>query len=135
MVFFQTVRFVEEQAYLQVISQIEFDKFVRDYNDDYILLPKRASARHYDCLISAFMVLKDLYKVIQVMFDTGHYTYRVLPYPFSFRANEVLLKQLGFNGQEIQNIFGFLDHVKTTQGMEFEACLETGSVAMCTRVR
>ena len=80
-------------------------------------------------------VLKDLYKVIQVMFDTGHYTYKVLPYPFSFRADDVLLGQLGFDEPETQNIFGFLDHVKTTQGMEFEACLEAGSAAMCTRVR
>jgi len=118
-----------------VISQVDFDKFVKDYNEDYTLLLRRGSMRHYDCLISAFMVLKDLYKVIQVMFDTGHYTYTVLPYPFSFRADEVLLKQLGFDEQEIQNIFGFLDHVKTTQGMEFEACLEAGSAAMCTRVR
>ena len=118
-----------------MISQVDFDKFVKDYNDDYVLLLKRASIRHYDCLISAFMVLKDLYKVIQVMFDTGHYTYQVMPYPFSFRADEILLGQLGFDEQEIQNIFGFLDHVKTTQGMEFEACLEAGTVAMCARVR
>ena len=118
-----------------MISQVDFDKFVKDYNDDYVLLLKRASLRHYDCLISAFMVLKDLYKVIQVMFDTGHYTYHVMPYPFSFRADEILLGQLGFDEQEIQNIFGFLDHVKTTQGMEFEACLEAGTVAMCARVR
>ena len=60
-------------------------------------------------IIPAFMVLKDLYKVIQVMFDTGHYTYKVLPCPFSFRADEVLLKQLGFDVQEIQNIFGSLE--------------------------
>jgi hypothetical protein len=58
-----------------------------------------------------------------------------MPYPFSFRADEVLLGQLGFDEQEIQNIFGFLDHVRTTQGMEFEACLEAGTVAMCARVR
>lgn len=118
-----------------MISQADFDKFLKDYNDDYVLLLKRASLRHYECLISAFMVLKDLYKVIQVMFDTGRYNYQVLPYPFSFRANEVLLKQLGFDEQEIQSIFGFLDHVKSTQGMEFEDCLEAGTVAMCARVR
>src|SRR4030095_6095911 len=117
------------------ISQVEFDKFVKDYNDDYVLLLKRASLRHYDCLISAFMVLKDLYRGSQVMFDTGHYTYQVMPYPFSVRADEILLGQLGFDEQEIQNIFGFLDHVRTTQGMEFEACLEAGTVAMCARVR
>jgi len=61
------------------------------------------------------MVLKDLYKVIQVMFDTAHYTYKVLPCPFSFRADEVLLKQLGFDVQEIQNIFGSLEAAKFTR--------------------
>ena len=90
-----------------MISQVDFDKFVKDYNDDYVLLLKRASLRHYDCLISAFMVRKDLYKVIQVMFDTGHYTYQVMPYPFSFRADEVLLGQLGFGEQEIPEYLWF----------------------------
>ncbi|MCI0626139.1 MAG: hypothetical protein L0387_31600 [Acidobacteria bacterium] len=118
-----------------MISQRDFDGFVKDYNEDYVLLLKRASIRQYDCLISSFMVLKDLYNVIQVIFDTGHYTYEVLPCPFSFRADDVLLRQLGFDDEEIQNIFGFLDHVKGTQGMEFEACLEAGTVAMCARVR
>ena len=81
------------------------------------------------------MVLKDLYNFIQVMFATGDYTYEVLPYPYSFRADAVLLKLLGFDDKEIENIFGFLDYVKQTQGMEFEACLEAGTVAMCARVR
>ena len=118
-----------------MISQEDFDKFVKDYNEDYLLLLKRASLRHYDCLISAFMVLKDLYNLIQVLFDSGNYTYKELPGPLSLRADKVLLEQLGFSDQEIQNIFGFLDHVKATQGMEFEDCLEAGTVAMCSRVR
>jgi hypothetical protein len=118
-----------------MISQQEFDGFVGDYNEDYLLLLTRASKRHYDCLITSFMVLKDFYNLIQVMFDTGQYTYKTLPHPFSFRADDVLLKLLGFNDEEAQNIFGFLDFVKETQGMDFEACLEAGTVAMCARVR
>lgn len=118
-----------------MISQTDFDKFVKDYNEDYALLLRRASIRHYDCLISAFMVLKDLYNLIQVLFDTGHFTYTVLPYPLTFRADKVLLGQLGFDDQEIQNIFGFLEYVKATQGMEYEACLEAGTIAMCARVK
>jgi hypothetical protein len=116
-------------------SQENFNEFVQDYNEDYILLLTRASRRHYDCLISSFVVLRDLYNVIQVMYDTGVYTYHVLPYPFSFRADDVLLRQLGFNDEQIQNIFGFLDYVQKTQGMEFEAYLEAGTVAMCARIR
>ena len=118
-----------------MISQEEFDKFVKDYNEDYMLLLTRASKCHYDCLITSFMVLKDFYNVIQVMFDTGQYTNETLPYPFSFRADAVLLGQLGFDGEGIANIFGFLYFVKETQGMEFEACLEAGTLAMCARVR
>jgi hypothetical protein len=118
-----------------MIPQQEFDRFVKDYNEDYLLLITRAAKLHYDCLITSFMVLKDLYNFIQVMFDTGYYTYDVMPYPYSFRADAVLLGLLGFDDKEIENIFGFLDYVKQTQGMEFEACLEAGTVAMCARVR
>jgi hypothetical protein len=116
-----------------MVSQEDFDRFVKDYNEDYVLLLTRASRRHYECLVSSFMVLKDLYNMIQVMFDTGHYRYELLPYPYSFRADDMVLRQLGFDDEEIENIFGFLDYVKQSQGMEFEACLEAGTVAMCAR--
>ena len=118
-----------------MISQEEFDRFVKDYNVDYLLLLTRASRCHYDCLLTSFMVLKDFYNVIQVMYDTGHYTYTVMPYPFSIRADAVLLTEMGFDDEAIGNIFGFLKFVKDTQGMEFEACLEAGTLAMCARVR
>ena len=118
-----------------MISQEEFDRFVKDYNEDYILLLTRASKCHYDCLITSFMVLKDFYNVIQVLFDTGSYSYNVMPYPYSFRADQTLLEMMGFDAEAIENIFGFLDFVKKTQGMEFEACLDAGTLAMCARVR
>ena len=118
-----------------MVSQEDFDRFVKDYNDDYIFLLTRASRRHYECLVSSFMVLKDLYNVIQVMFDTGQYRYEVLPYPYSFRADSLVLSKLGFDATEIENIFGFLDYVKESQGMEFEDCLEAGTTAMCARPR
>lgn len=118
-----------------MVSQEEFDTFVRDYNQDYILLLTRASRQHYDCLITSFMVLKDLYNMIQVMFDSGQYTYSVMPYPYSFRAGVSLLRILGFNDDEVASIFGFLEFVKRTQGMEFEDCLDAGTLAMCARVK
>ena len=117
-----------------MISQEEFLRFVKDYNEDYMLLLTRASRRHYNCLITSFMVLKDFYNMIQVMFDSGHYKYETLPYPFSFRADEVLMRQLGFDDEAVENIFGFLAFVKDTQGMEFEDCLEAGTADMCARV-
>jgi len=118
-----------------MISQEEFDRFVKDYNEDYTLLLIRASRRHYDCLITSFMVLKDFYNMIQVSYDSGQYTFKELPYPFSFRADRALLSNMGFDDEEIANIFGFLSFVKETQGMEFEACLEAGTLEMCARVR
>ena len=117
-----------------MIAQEEFHRFVKDYNEDYVLLLTRASRRHYDCLITSFMVLKDFYNMIHVMFDTGEYIYETLPYPYSFRADDVLLRQLGFDDEGIANIFGFLHFVKETQGMEFEDCLEAGTSVMCARV-
>jgi len=81
------------------------------------------------------MVLKDLYNMIQVLFDTEHFTYSTLPYPYSYRADDSLMRVLGFNDEEIGNIFGFLEYVKRTQGMEFEDCLDAGTLAMCARVR
>ena len=73
--------------------------------------------------------------MIQVLFDTGHYTYSTLPYPYSYRTDDSLMRILGFDDEEIGNIFGFLEFVKKTQGMEFEACLEAGTLNMCARVR
>ena len=105
-----------------MVSQEDFDRLVKDYNEDYILLLTRASRHHYECLISAFIILKDLYNVIQLMYDSGTYTYKVLPYPYSFRADHGLLQQLGF-----------LCYVKESQGLEFEACIEAGSAGMCAR--
>src|SRR5437667_1351253 len=117
-----------------MISQEEFFRFVNDYNEDYMLLLTRASRHHYNCLITSFMVLKDFYNMIQVMFDSGQYKYETIPYPFSFRADEVLLRQLGFDDEGIENIFGFLAFVKDAQGMDFEDCLEAGTSVMCARM-
>jgi hypothetical protein len=118
-----------------MVTQDQFDQFVRDYNEDYILLLTRASRRHYDCLVSSFMVLKDLYNVISVLYDSGQLSYQTLPYPYSFRANDVMLAHLGFDDEQIANIYGFLDYVSKTQGMAFEEVIETGTVAMCAQVR
>src|SRR5713101_6704774 len=113
-----------------MFDQEGFDRVVQVYNRDYIFWLRRASKRHYDCLISSFLVLRDLYNVIQVLYDSGKYTYTVLPYPFSFRTDDVLLKQLGFDEGGIRNIYGFLDYVKDTEGMEFEDCLDADPSAM-----
>ncbi|HXG67824.1 MAG TPA: hypothetical protein VNO70_22175, partial [Blastocatellia bacterium] len=74
-----------------MVTQETFDKFVQDYNEDYMYLLTRASMRHYECLISSWLVLKDLYNVIVTIYDQGSVIYRIMPHPFSFRGNDVLL--------------------------------------------
>ncbi len=114
-----------------MITQQQFDKFVRDFNEDYYFLLKRASQRNYHCLISSFLVLKDFYNMIMVVYDGGGYQFQTMPYPFTFRANDALLKQLGFDAEEIGNIYGFLEFVKDSQGVEFEEAIEIAKIAVC----
>jgi hypothetical protein len=104
-------------------SQKEFNRYVEEYNQAYIALLTRASLSDYHGLLSSFIPLKDLLDLIRVMHDTLKYAYQVLPYPFPFRDNEPFLRSLAFNEGQIRNIFEFLNHVQTTQGKSFEACL------------
>jgi hypothetical protein len=100
-----------------------FTKLVNEYNEDYVALLQRASKGNYQRLLFSFRVLKDLYDVIQLLFDKRTWGPQVLPYPFWFRANQSRLRTLGFNSEQIKNIFGFLDYVQMTQGKTFEECL------------
>ena len=113
-----------------MISQDDFDKFVANYNNDYFYLLTRASRGSYDCLISSFIVLKDLHDVIMKLHETTHLKFQVVAYPLTFRGSDAFLGGLGFSGDEIGLIYGFLSHVKLTQGKEFEECIEQG-VAFC----
>jgi hypothetical protein len=116
-----------------MLTQEQFDTFVENYNDDYAFLLKRASQQHYECLIASFTVLRDLRNVIMVLHEAEDLEFRVQPYPLSFRGNDALLKQLGFDGDEINSIYGFLEYVKFNQGMELEECLQTGGHIECRR--
>src|SRR5919199_3144577 len=109
-----------------MISQDDFDKFVANYNNDYFYLLTRASRGSYDCLITSFTVLKDLYDVIMKLHETTQLEFQVVPYPLTFRASDAFLDSLGFDGEQVQSIYGFLEHVKQMQGKEFEECIEEG---------
>lgn len=114
-----------------MISQDDFDKFVHSYNTDYYYLLTRAAGGSYDCLISSFRVLKDLYEVVIKLHDATHLDFKVVPYPLTFRASDAFLAGLGFNAPQIKSIYGFLDHVKQTQGQEFEQCIATTEPLKC----
>ena len=114
-----------------MLTQEQFDTFVNNYNDDYAFLLKRASQQYYECLIASFTMLRDLHNVIMVLHETENLQFRVQLYPLSFRGNDALLKQLGFDGDEINAIYGFLEYVKFHQGMEFEDCMQTNGHIEC----
>ena len=114
-----------------MISQEDFDKFVESYNTDYRYLLTRAASGSYDCLITSFGVLKDLYDVILKLHDTTHLNFQVTPYPLTLRASDAFLASLGFDKQQIAKIYGFLEHVKRTQGREFEECIAGADPIKC----
>jgi hypothetical protein len=53
--------------------QESFNKFVEEYNQDYVSLLTRASRARYGGLLRSFATLKDVYEVIQLMFNSGGY--------------------------------------------------------------
>ena len=114
-----------------MISQEDFDKFVESYNTDYRYLLSRAASGSYDCLITSFGVLKDLFDVIIKLHETTHLNFKVVPYPLTLRASDAFLASLGFDEQQIAKIYGFLEHVKRTQGREFEECIEGADPVKC----
>jgi hypothetical protein len=116
-----------------MLSQEDFNNFVGSYNADYIFLLTRASHGNYDCLISSFRVLKDLYDVLMKLHDTTLLEFVVIPYPLSFRSNAQLLTGFNFNEEQIDNIQKFLGYVKQTQGREFEECIEEALPSKCAR--
>ena len=116
-----------------MFTQDDYEKQNKNNNDDFIYLLIRASQQSYECLISSFMMLKDLYGIIVKFQDSGKYRFRILPYPLSFRSSDELLRTMGFDEEEIRNIYGFLEFVKETQGKEFEECLEGSVYNLCKR--
>ena len=114
-----------------MLSQEDFNKFVSIYNTDYEYLLARASTGSYDCLITSFTVFKDLFDVINKLHDTTALEFRVVPYPLSFRGSDPFLAGLGFDGEQIKTIYGFLGHVRRTQGSEFGECVAQGVPFKC----
>lgn len=117
-----------------MLKQEEFDSFVENYNADYLYLLTRASGGDYDCLISSFTVLKDLYEVILKLHETLGFAFRIALHPLSFRASNDLLIGFGFNSDEITKIYEFLGFVKQTQGKEFEQVIQDGVPVRCAKM-
>lgn len=117
----------------EMFTQQDFDRFVERYNADYQFLLLRASMGQYDCLLTSFFVLKDLYTAISKLHELGRFQFHIIPYPISLRASEALLADLGFNEQEMERIDSFLKFIKETQGREFEEILDEGLLIPCPK--
>jgi CheY-like chemotaxis protein len=116
-----------------MFSQADFDHFVERYNADYYFLLVRASEGQYDCLLTSFFVLKDLYTAITKLHEVGKFQLRQIPYPITFRASESLLLGLGFDAEETGRIDGFLRFVKETQGKDLEELVGAGVLIKCPK--
>jgi CheY-like chemotaxis protein len=116
---------------IDTFPQEEFDRFVGRYNADYYFLLVRASTGQYDCLMTSFLVLKDLYSAIVKLHEVGKHEFRIVPYPLSFRSNATLFADLGFNQEEINLIDNFLKFIKDTQGKELDEILDAGVLIQC----
>jgi hypothetical protein len=114
-----------------MISQEDFNGFVDSYNTDYLYLLTRAASGSYDCLITSFRVLKDLHDVILTLKKTTSLTFATPLHPLNFRGNDTFLTSLGFSERQIELIYGFLEHVKYTQGQDFEQCIDEGVPLKC----
>jgi CheY-like chemotaxis protein len=117
----------------EIFSQQDFDRFVERYNADFQFLLLRASMGQYDCLLTSFFVLKDLYTAISKLHELGRFQFHIVPYPISLRASETLLADLGFNETEIGRIDSFLKFIKETQGRELEEILAEGLLIPCPK--
>lgn len=115
------------------LSQREFDQFVERYNSDFRILLMRASSGQYDCLLTSFYVLKDLYSAIIKLHEVARLELNQIPNPISLRARDDLRSTFGFNEKEIGSIDNFLRFVKETQGREFEEILEEGLPIPCRK--
>lgn len=113
------------------VSQKEFDQLVQRYNSDFRFLLMRASLGQYDCLLTSFLVLKDLYGAISKLHEVSRLELRVIPYPISLRPSNIMFQDLGFTEQDVDGINGFLQSIRDTQGREFEELLDEGLPILC----
>jgi hypothetical protein len=117
-----------------LLSQQDFDKLIERYNVDYQFLLLRASAGQYNCLITSFIVLQDLYIAIIKLHDVSRYDLRVVPRPITLRSNDALLDELGLDDDEKGRVKHFLKFVRETQGKEFEQILDEGALVQCQKI-
>jgi CheY-like chemotaxis protein len=115
----------------EVPAQQEFDRLVRRYNSDFRFLMLRAGTGQYECLLTSFLVLKDLYGTIMKLHEVMNFELRVIPYPITLRSPEILLSDLGVRQHEMEMINNFLNSIRATQGREFEELLEEGLPILC----
>jgi hypothetical protein len=116
-----------------MLEQKEFNRFVEDYNADYLYLLRRAATGNYNCLITSARILKDLHEVIMVIHTSSHLNFDITPFPYTLRGSAEYFSHLGFDDEQVQNILDFTAFVKSTYGKEFEECMEEARPLYCTK--
>ena len=114
-----------------MLEQKDFNRFVDDYNADYLYLLRRAATGNYNCLITSSRILKDLHDVIMTLHEVTHLEFTVPPYPFTLRGGAEYFRALGFNDEQVVNILGFTSFVKASYNKEFEECMEEPRPQQC----
>lgn len=114
-----------------MLLQEEFNRFVENYNADYIYFLNRASSGNYNCLITSSRILKDLHDMVISLQQVTELDFQIIPYPFTLREGDEYYTQLGFNKEQITKIHGFLTFVKDFYGREFEECMEESHPLLC----
>jgi hypothetical protein len=114
-------------------TQENFNRFIENYNSDFIFFLKRAASGYYNCLVTAGRILKDLHDFVMFMQRATEMKFEVVPYPFTFRHGREYYREIGFDDEEITNIHGFFDYVKEIYKKEFEECMEEDTEFLCAR--
>jgi hypothetical protein len=62
-----------------MLEQKEFNRFVTDYNADYLYLLRRAATGNYNCLITSSRILKDFHDMIMLIHSSLDVNFDILP--------------------------------------------------------
>lgn len=99
-----------------MFTQEDFEQLIRNYNEDYLYLLIRASHNSYECLISSFMMLRNLYDVIVKFQDSGSISSGSSPTPSPFGRTTTFSKPWGSMRRESETFTAFLNSSKKRMG-------------------
>ena len=100
--------------------QADFNKYISDYNEDFLVFLRRAASGNFNGLVTVGRSLKDFHEMVIFLQSATEMQFEVVPLPFTLRQGTEYYRALGFNEQEILNIEGFFNYVRKTFSADFE---------------